>query len=87
MSRRLDILVLMLVAAAALASLSALPSAPPIGTCPPGFHIHEVSDHHDGQVHKHAGNSFDQNGDGQVCVKHVSADGSIHVHIDNVVRP
>jgi hypothetical protein len=29
------------------------------------------------------GNDRDFNGDGWICGKHVSNDGSVHVHIDN----
>jgi hypothetical protein len=54
------------------------------GNCPPGFmrHMaHEHDEHHAG--HKHAGTDADLNGDGFICVKHVTASGNIHVHIDN----
>lgn len=55
--------------------------------CPDGFHLHAMEGHHDhgGHAHRHVGSSLDLNGDGKICVKHVSADGSVHVHIDNVV--
>lgn len=62
---------------------------PPTSSCPPGFHLHRMSDHHghgDHHAHRHVGTSADQNGDGWTCVKHVSADGSVHVHVDNAVR-
>ncbi len=58
----------------------------PVGDCPNGFHLHATMDHHDGEAHQHVGTDDDQNGDGFICAKHVSADGSIHVHIDNNVR-
>jgi hypothetical protein len=54
------------------------------GNCPPGFMLHmahEHDEHHTG--HLHAGTDADQNGDGFICVKHVTASGNIHVHIDN----
>ncbi len=56
---------------------------PPVAGCPDGFHLHVVGNHHDGQAHFHVGTVADQNGDGWVCAKHVSVDGSVHVHIDN----
>ena len=52
------------------------------GNCPPGFHLEAVMHDHDPE-HKHVGTSADQNGDGYICVKHVTPSGSIHVHIDN----
>jgi hypothetical protein len=78
-------IVLMLLVVGSLASVSATPGGPPVGGCPPKFHLHPLSHEHNGHVHTHVGNSFDQNGDGLICVKHVSVDGSVHVHIDNVV--
>lgn len=58
----------------------------PSGACPDDFHLHNVMDmdDHDGQPHRHVGNAADQNGDGLVCVKHLTG---VHVHIDNTVRP
>lgn len=58
----------------------------PIAGCPDGFHHHPAGEHHDGQDHFHVGTASDQNGDGWICALHVSADGSIHLHIDNQSR-
>ena len=55
------------------------------GDCPPGFTLHEHMDHEE-HPHQHVGTSADLNRDGDICVKHVTPDGSIHVHIDNNVR-
>lgn len=57
----------------------------PIGECPNGFHLHAAMEHHDGEAHHHAGTDADQNGDGWICARHVSADGTVHVHVDNNV--
>jgi hypothetical protein len=59
----------------------------PQGGCPNDFQLHSVMDHtHDhGGQHRHVGNGRDLNGDGWICGKHVSSDGSVHVHIDNNV--
>lgn len=62
-------------------------SGDPVGGCPNSFELHMMMDgHHDhmGQ-HKHVGNDRDFNGDGWICGKHVGANGSVHVHIDNNV--
>ena len=72
---------------ALLLSVGATPVArasAPVGGCLPGWHLHQLGDHHEGQP-RHVGNSFDQNGDGYVCVEHVTPDGNVHVHMDNVV--
>lgn len=61
----------------------------PVGGCPPGFHLHSMSDmDHDGDhMHHHIGNDQDQNGDGYLCVKHagVGVDYWNHVHRDNTL--
>ena len=55
--------------------------------CPEGFEPvmamhHDDHEHH----HRHVGTSADQNADGYICMKPVTPDGSIHVHVDNNVR-
>lgn len=58
---------------------------PPERACPDAFHLHEAAGHHGhgDHPHHHVGTDIDRNGDGWICVKHVSRDGSVHVHIDN----
>ena len=54
------------------------------GTCPEGFALVSAMHHDDdGHHHRHVGTSADQNGDGDICVKHITPDEAIHVHIDN----
>jgi hypothetical protein len=55
------------------------------GNCPTGFSL-EMAMHHDDHEHehRHVGTSADQNGDGYICIKPITPDGSIHVHIDNI---
>ena len=57
--------------------------ADPAGGCPDNFGLHPAMPHDDHHGHLHAGSDADRNGDGWICIKHVSVDGSIHVHIDN----
>jgi hypothetical protein len=54
--------------------------------CPQGFTL-EMHMHHDDHEpeHVHVGTSADQNGDGYICMKPITPDGSIHVHTDNNV--
>jgi hypothetical protein len=54
----------------------------PTGSCPPGFMLEEVMPHNE-HHHQHVGTSTDKNGDGFICMKHVTPDERIHVHIDN----
>jgi hypothetical protein len=52
--------------------------------CPPGFTL-EMHMHHEDHHHQHVGTSADQNGDGYICMKPITPDETIHVHIDNNV--
>ena len=54
----------------------------PTGSCPSGFMLEEVMPHNE-HHHQHVGTSVDQNGDGYVCMTHVTPDEMIHVHVDN----
>lgn len=71
----------------AVAPLVFAPASVSASSCPEGFHLHLVSDgDHDHGEHRHVGLSMDKvdrNGDGQICVKHVTPAGDIHVHIDD----
>lgn len=53
------------------------------GGCPPGFELHHFMDHSGDHMHQHIGVNSDLNGDGYICVKHVSA--TRHLHIDNSI--
>jgi hypothetical protein len=64
-----------------LLSVAAVASAG--GGCADGFELHPTMDHdgdHEHPLH-HIGTDTDLNGDGQICVKHLS--DTIHVRIDN----
>jgi len=54
----------------------------PSGSCAPGFTL-EMAMEHDMHHHQHVGTDADQNGDGYICMKHVTSDEKIHVHVDN----
>jgi hypothetical protein len=70
------------------AALMLEPAAASAASCPEGFHLHEIGEgNHEHGEHQHVGLSMgtvDQNGNGLICVKHVTPDGAIHVHIDDV---
>ena len=69
-----------------ISSASVLGAGEVAGSCPDGFALHPAGpcgcDHQSGS-HMHAGTSVDRNGDGFICMKHVSSGGRVHVHIDN----
>ena len=59
----------------------------PVGGCPRGFDLH-MAPHHDNHHgdHIHVGTDTDKNGDGFLCVKPITPDNTLHVHIDNNVK-
>jgi len=43
----------------------------------------ELAMEHDMHHHQHVGTDTDLNGDGFICMKPVTLDENIHVHVDN----
>ena len=60
----------------------AVPTAFAAGGCAPGFTL-EMAMVHDDHHHRHVGTDADKNGDGYICMKPVTPDAKIHVHVDN----
>ena len=60
----------------------ALAADEPVGSCPTGFH-REMAMDHDVHHHQHVGTDTDFNGDGWICMKHITPDEEIHLHVDN----
>lgn len=54
----------------------------PVGNCAPAFTL-ELAMDHDVHHHQHVGTDTDLNGDGWICMQHVTPDEKIHVHVDN----
>jgi hypothetical protein len=54
----------------------------PVGSCARGFTLMTTMEH-DEHHHQHVGTGADLNGDDYICMKPVTPDGNIHVHIDN----
>jgi hypothetical protein len=85
--------ILLLAVIVLLLSLTMIPivaaDGEPQGSCPSGWELHDLSDHHHSGSehgdHRHVGTDADQNGDGFICGKHVTPNGDIHVHIDNAL--
>jgi len=53
-----------------------------VGSCAPGFTL-TMAMEHDEHHHQHVGTDADLNGDGYICMKHVTPDEKIHIHVDN----
>ena len=86
MKKLLASLIVLAIFATLLTTVAFAHTGEPIGGCPDGFHIVDITHHDHGEhMHKHVGNAKDQNGDDYLCVKHVGVDGDIHLHIDNNV--
>ncbi|HEX6033107.1 MAG TPA: hypothetical protein VFY83_01690 [Anaerolineales bacterium] len=73
---------LMLVLLVAQFAVPSVAADEPVGSCPPEFTLHEVMPH-DEHHHQHVGTSTDRNDDDFICMKHITPDESIHVHVDN----
>ena len=54
----------------------------PAGSCAPGFTLEMAMDH-DVHHHQHVGTDADRNGDGFICMRHVTPNEQVHVHVDN----
>ena len=54
----------------------------PAGRCPRGFELHHFMAHEDHEQ-QHIGLDKDLNGDGYICVKHLTPD--LHLHVDNLL--
>ena len=87
MRKRLFVLLMVLVLALTAVSVVVAEDGQPVGGCPDSFNLHMAMGHGHGDhgQHHHVGNDRDLNGDGYICGKHVSNNGSVHVHIDNNV--
>lgn len=82
MSKKFIFAMLLVVLLSQFAVLTVSAAEAPIGTCPHGFTL-ELAMDHDNHEHKHVGTDADLNGDGYICMRHVTPDENIHVHIDN----
>lgn len=82
MSRKFTFLLILMVLLSQFTSSVSFAAQQSGSDCPPGFTL-EMHMHHDDHHHLHVGTSADQNGDGYICVKHITPDEAIHVHVDN----
>jgi hypothetical protein len=82
MIKKLMFALFMVVLLSQLAIPAVFAAGEPSGSCAPGFAL-EMAMEHDMDHHQHAGTDADLNGDGYICMKHVTPDEKIHVHVDN----
>ena len=82
MHRKLFFALLLVILLSQFAVMNVFAAGEPIGNCAPGFTLMMAMDddvHH----HQHVGTETDLNGDGWICMKHVTPDEMIHLHVDN----
>jgi hypothetical protein len=82
MHKKLLFALLLVILLSQFAVVNVLAAGEPIGSCAPGFMLMMAMDddvHH----HQHVGTDTDLNGDGWICMKHVTPDETIHLHVDN----
>jgi hypothetical protein len=75
-----------------VAPLALVPTPAAAGNCPPPLALHPIAAmaHEMGETgdHRHVGRrleAVDRNDNGLSCVAHVTPDGDIHVHFDDVL--
>lgn len=83
MYKKIVFALMMAVLIAQFAVPTVLAADEPTGSCPTGFTLEMAMDHDMHHHHQHVGTSVDQNGDGFICMQHVTPDETIHVHVDN----
>lgn len=77
------IFLIVLILSLTLVNTTLASSGEPSGGCPPGFEFHQFMEHTGDHMHQHIGVKQDLNGDGYICVKHITA--TKHLHIDNSI--
>ncbi len=83
MKKTVHIFLIVLILSLALVNTALASPGEPAGGCPPGFELHEFMNHTGDHMHQHIGVKVDLNGDGYLCVRHLT--DTKHLHIDNVI--
>ena len=82
MHKKLLFAILLVILLSQFAVVNVFAAGEPVGSCAPGFTLMMAMDddvHH----HQHVGTDTDLNGDGWICMKHVTPVEKIHLHVDN----
>jgi hypothetical protein len=82
MHKKLFFALLLVILLSQFAVVNVFAAGEPIGSCAPGFTLMMSMDH-DVHHHQHVGTDTDLNGDGWICMRHVTPDEKIHLHVDN----
>ena len=82
MYKKLFFALLLVILLSQFAVDTAFAAGEPTGSCAPGFTLMTAMDN-DVHHHQHVGTDTDLNGDGWICMKHVTPDEKIHLHTDN----
>ena len=80
MHKKLLFALLLVVLLSQFAVSTVFAAGEPAGSCAPGFTLMMAMEH-DEHHHQHVGTDTDLNGDGFICMKHVTE--TIHLHVDN----
>ena len=83
MKKTVHIFLIVLILSLTLVNTALASPGDPAGGCPPVFELHHIMDHTGDHMHQHIGVDQDLNGDGYICVNHLSA--TMHLHIDNSI--
>ena len=82
MHKKLFFALLLVILLSQFAVVNVLAAGDPAGSCAPGFTLMMAMDE-DVHHHQHVGTDTDLNGDGWICMKHITPDEMIHLHVDN----
>ena len=82
MHKKLFFALLLVILLSQFAVVNVYAAGEPTGSCAPGFTSMMAMDH-DVHHHQHVGTDTDRNGDGWICMKHLTPTEKIHLHIDN----
>jgi hypothetical protein len=82
MHKKFFFALLLVILLSQFAVVSVLAAGEPIGSCAPGFTLMMAMEH-DEHEHQHVGTDADLNGDGWICMKHVTPVEKLHLHVDN----
>ena len=82
MYKKLFFALLLVILLSQFAVVNVFAAGEPVGSCAPGFELMMAMDE-DVHHHQHVGTDADLNDDGWICMKHVTPEEKIHLHVDN----
>ena len=82
MHKKLFFALLLVILLSQFAVVNVLAAGEPVGSCAAGFTLMMAMEH-DEHAHQHVGTDADLNGDGWICMKHLTPTEKIHLHVDN----